>query len=141
MSARSGRDDPVLLAARNAAAAIFREVADQAVHDDDIGRINDEAAFAALGDQLRVTEFLQVERQRRWGDVELLGDLGRGHAFGADLDQQAEDGEAAFLGDGGQGGQYFLGVHGIRFNVSMIIEVSYSKSSPLQAALSAGGWC
>src|SRR6476661_10167732 len=60
--------------ARAPAAAVFAQEAEQGVHGVELRGVDQEAAFLARRDQLRVREFLQVEGQRRGRHAERFRD-------------------------------------------------------------------
>ena len=65
-----------------------------------------------------MAKLVEVEGQRIGGQAQALGDLAGGKAFGAGLDEEAEDVEPGFLGEGGKGG------YGVWFfHSSMVLEI------------------
>ena len=78
-------------------AAIIREKCNELVHRLVVGRVVDEAAFLSPANEANTTQMCKVERQSwRW-HPELLAYSAGVFAFGAGLDEQAEDGKAGIV--------------------------------------------
>jgi hypothetical protein len=89
-----------------------------AVHRVEVGAVEQVPAFATGIDEVRVAQRLQVEGERGRRDVEAFDDLARCVAFRAAFDQQPEQREAGFLGEGSEGDYC-----GIRFHDSKMTKV------------------
>src|SRR2546430_8868316 len=80
-----------------ATAAVLGEVADERVHGLEIGAVDHEAAFLAALHEPGPREVREMEGERGAGELELVGDLAGGHAFGGRLDEQPIDFSPRFL--------------------------------------------
>src|SRR4029453_7705558 len=117
------------------AAAVFGEIADQAVHRRNIRAIPDEPAVTLILDQAGIHEFLEVKGERRRCEFELEGDGAGRQAIASVLDQQTEDRQAGFLGERSQG-RYRAGGISRRsraesplFHNSIIVQISNDVNS------------
>lgn len=97
--------------AHAALAAVFGQVADQAVHMGVFGAIDQVAALLFDGDETGVGQFLQVERQGVAGHVELVGQHAGRESFRAGNDQGAEHAQTLGMRQRAQGGNGLIFVH------------------------------
>jgi hypothetical protein len=81
---------------------VVGQVADQRIHRGDVGAVADVPSLALVGDEARVRELLEVERQGGGREVERGGDGSRVQPVGRVLDQAAEDRQARRLRQGGE---------------------------------------
>ncbi len=105
--ARDCRRDAV----RFVAAAVFGQVADQAVHRGVVRRVDELASQSPLGDQTGMQHLLKVKGQGRRRHVEPFGDVAGGKAVSAFFDQQPVDGEPVIVGDSAKCGDNLFCVH------------------------------
>ena len=105
-------------------AAILGHVGEQRVHNRISRRVDQRPAFAPKGDEVRVLELAQVERQRRRREREPLADLPRGKPLRSGLHEQPENIEPSFVTERNKGGYGF-----ILFHISNMMEL-FAESSP-----------
>src|ERR1035438_1988791 len=74
-------------------ATLIGQEADQAFHSVEPGAVEQKSAFASHGDEPRVLQLFQVERQCGSGYAELVRDHAGRESLGPALDQQSKYGE------------------------------------------------
>ena len=94
-----------------ALAAVFGEIAEQAVHAGVVGAVDQVAALLFDRDQACVRQLLQVEGERVAGHAELLGQHAGREAGQAGHDQRAEGAQALRMGEGAEGGDDMIFIH------------------------------
>ena len=92
-------------------ATILSHVGKQRVHDRISRRVDQRPAFPPKGDEVRVLELAQVERQRRRREPKLLADFPRRNSFGAGLHEQPKNIEPRLVPERYKGGYGFLLFH------------------------------
>jgi hypothetical protein len=111
--------------ARNAAAAVVREIAKQRVHGLELGRVDHRAAIPAHRDKAGGPQPVKMKRQGVRREIQSGCDGARGQAIGAGLYKQAENVKAIILGECGQS-RYGIGLFHISMNIEIIIQCQLS---------------
>lgn len=104
--------------AGGARAAVFGQEDDQVVDRRVVGRIENEASRRPRLHESGMAQFFEMEGQRRGRNAQAFADLAGGQTIGTLLDQQAEHGQARFLGQRGKEGDC-----GFVFHASTIMEI------------------
>jgi hypothetical protein len=83
-------------------AAVGEEEIEELFGRVDVERVKDATALAAVGDEAGVDEFLEMERERGRGELELFGDLSGGEAGLSLAGEETEHAEAGLMREGGE---------------------------------------
>ncbi|KAG0919858.1 hypothetical protein G6F31_020954 [Rhizopus arrhizus] len=111
--------------AGRALAAVFGQVAEQAVHLGKVGPIDEVPALLLDADQACVRQLLQMERQGIARDAELVGQEAGRETAQASHDKRAEHAKPLGVGQGTKGENCLIFIH--KLNHTTILESLNSR--------------